>query len=877
MSYSSFLEDGSGKLGVRVSVPGLDVEFVSEPSMERTTADGRRRIYCLAPIGEGIVLEEKINIPDAMADVTSNRITLNADDAGVLDALFNSQPATETYLQGSVFQNGTQLEVMSEAGFAAGDVVHLGTEAILIASVSGGLLHVQSRGYWDTQAQAHYSNDAQVPGALRVVSSAPARIRGRRLRVYLYGEGDDPQGDGTQVWLGKVTSDATLSDDGTVWSFGADNILSVLRTKLGTEIEGGIAPRGAYYHWAAPLTFEVFEDVAGTPHRTSLTKFFGFYETQREFLEALAAAVQAATAVAGVTTVFGAVEDGASWTLTATIGAGVTTLNVLVQSPVDGESTVGLWLDADGNHVSGAELVAGDTVTMIWNASDVPGLRSIPRGIFGLPPVNFDAISPDYADETKQELYPDNRIYLSSPVASDWTAVQIKWPNGVTSGFTSHLPEDALRVEQLSIVENWIMPRAMRRDPGLVYTSQLLPEIKAGRTIAVGSLADFIAGLTHDAPTYANRLTLPAIWESDFSLTDLRVVIEAAAAGRAFLRRRIYTIFSPTDVDKLIAAESQLLNVYPCLDDDGTITFRRFEIPNASTTAIAAIDDEVWQAGALATLAPEDQGTYNVVKLKTGYSASDNKHTGREFIVRDVRAIADEQEQHALEISPQSTAQDGDTVITEDAAASIVSAYLGYFASPYKVVQNIAVTWQLFPLRCGDAVSISTTYLPAFDGLRPMTDVVGIIVSRRFALGQPFGTFDVIVSPQNVAGYAPVAFVDAGAFANVAGNTWDITITTDRYAPEGTTEDEFFITGDLVRLVQYDNESPTEYTGTVVTSSAGVIRVAFTGALASPGSSEWWLHFQSYSALTTAQRVYCVIAENSGRIGDAVRARTFAA
>lgn len=875
MSYQALLDDGSGGLGIRVSIPGLPVEFVSDPSMVRTTNDGRRRVYCLPPMGEGFVFEERINIPEATADVSANRITLYETDDEDLGQLFHSMATTETYLQETAYVAGTQLSVLSESGFAAGDIVHLGTEAILIASVSSQTLHVQSRGYWDTVAQAHYSNDANVGGGQRVVSSAPNRLRGRRLNIYAYGEGDDPQGDGTQVWRGRVTSEPSLVDNGTTWTFNVDNVLAVLRNKIGNEMEAGVAPRGAYYHWAAPLVILFNEN--GTANSSPI-KLIGFYETNDAFIAALQARVDSVTASLNSTyTVFA--EPGDTWNISISVGGATTTANVYIHSPVDGGYISSVrWKDTTGAPTSDT-LTAGQSYTIDWvNSAGEHYSTSggMPRGFFGLPPENFETLNPNYCDETQQTAYPDSRIYLGAPVSRDWTAVQIKWPTALVGFGEGHTVD----LYDVNDDNNSIKTRALRFTAGTAYGNGTLPEIKFGRTIAVGSLADFIAGLTRDAPTYANRLTLPAIWEDDFAdILDIRAVLDAAAGTRRFLRERVFTVFSPTDVDKIISQHCRALGCYPCMDDDGRISFRRFEVPNASTVGFTPLDDEVWN-DQLAELIPEEQGTYNTVSIKTGYSAIDDKHTGRTFEVRDYRAFADEQEQHSLEIAMQSTASAGDNVINADDAAAIAAPLLGYFSSPYSVVRGISVTWQLFPLRCGDVVSISSTYLPSFTGLRPMTEVVGIVVARRFALGEPFGTLDVIISPQNIAGYSPAAYVSTSAVSFVSGMTYDVTITTGRYAPDGYTEDEFFVTGDAVRLVQYDSESPTEYTGTVVSvnTTTHVARITFTGLLSSPGTSAWWLIFQSYSAISAAQRVYCVIAGNDGTIGsDASRARTYAA
>lgn len=883
MSFLALKEDGSGQQAVRVSIEGFSVEFVSDSAMVGTTADGRRRILCLPPMGEGIVFEERVNIPEATVDVTSNRITLTETEDDDISQLFNATAETETELRSTALENTTQLVVESEVGFAAGDVVHLGTEAMLVQATSAGLLHLSQRAYWDTVAQAHYSDDASVGGGFRIVSSSPLRVRGRRVRIFLYGEGDDPQGDGTQVWLGKATSNPQLDSAGTSWSFSADSIAAVLRTKLGAEIESALAPRGIYYHWASPLVISITE--IGGAGLVGVIKLCGFFETQAEFLAELQTRLDVLHDSSGADCTYTPtlLGDG-TWTISIVIGATTADLAIVVNSPADGIPTTALGIfsmvDVDGDPIT--SIATGDTVLLSFppavddSGAALSGARLVPRGFYGLPAHNVGTLNLTYSDSTQQTDFPEDRIYLAAPVSNDWTAVQIAWPGGAQTSDT---------ITSTSPASNWIAVRVARDRPGHVYTSSALPSIKTGRTIANGTLADFIQGVIANSPRFANRMSLPAIWQSDLAdILDIRAVLDDAAQGRAFLTHRRYTIFSSQDFDKYLSMHLRMLNCYPAIDSDGRLTFRRFEMPNASTAAVWDLSDEVW-TDTLATLAPEDQGVYNAVKIKTGYDALADKHTGREFRVIDARAYAEEQELHELEIAPQSIVGAGvvgtDTgfqEITNDEAATIADALLGYFATPYKVVQGISVPWTFFEVRCGDVVQISSEYLPGFDGLRPMTDVVGIVVSRRWQFGDHFGTLDIMVSSQNVAGYAPSAYVGLSAFSNVSGNTWDITITTGRYAPEGYSEDDFFAVGDLVRLTEYDSEAPTEYAGTVasVNASTHVIRVTFTGALTTPGNKRWWLAFQSFSALTTAQRVYCVIAGADGRIGGTDRARTFA-
>ncbi len=247
MTFERLKETGSGSIAVRIVIEGLAVEPVSDPAMEKTLSDGRRRVYCINLEEAGIVIEENVNIPEAVIDASGVTVKLFETDDEALAGVFQHRPSIERFVTSTVTEAATTISLLGTSGLAEGDVVHLGTEAMKITAAPGAASITVQRAYWDTIAQQHWSGTASVPQ--RALTNRPLRVRNRRVYLYLYGDGDDLQGDGGNggepVWRGTVTSEPGLDEAGNVWVLMLDSIAARLDAKLGGELESPMRPRGA--------------------------------------------------------------------------------------------------------------------------------------------------------------------------------------------------------------------------------------------------------------------------------------------------------------------------------------------------------------------------------------------------------------------------------------------------------------------------------------------------------------------------------------------------------------------------------------------------------------------------------------------------------
>lgn len=862
MTYARLLATGSGSLAVRLMIEGLPYEFVSDPAMEKTTSDGRIRVCCLEPMGKGIVIAERVNIPEAKLEAEGVSIRLYETQGEEVSKALAWQPDVERFVDATVSAAATSVTMASTTGIVVDDVVHLGTEAMLVTAVGATSLTV-TRAYWNTTAQKHWSNEGGIPQ--RKLTNRPRRVRGRRAKVYLYGGGDDLTGDGTQVWIGQVTSEPRCTDAGEIWLLQLASIAKRLDSKWGGELDTPRRPRGVYYHWAAPLQVQIAENGA-LPKNGYFT---GFYETQAAFVDALETWLATFKTDNSLANTYHAVATGdGRWTVQVVVDASVTEVWVRLFSEQDGLTSAAPadMLDSDtGLPIGGSTLATGQVLEPLWR-NQTSDTRLAPRGYFGDSPT----VPPDSSGDGA--AYPPRRIYLSGPVdSSAWTSMSIDWPDGYSFDYfitTANATDNYIELQEYG--------SGGIDDPPERYGALSEPTMRPSRFLAQGTLADLRDALVADAPTYCNRGTSPFLTSAD--IADWTEVVNARVG--ALTTDREWNATKPFDVADLFTAEFQLLGVYPVIDSDGKVGIAAISLPNESMTAATSIDDEIVSVG-WADLESGGQ-TLNRIVLKTIYSPKDDKWIGNPFEILDVDAYADDHVDRAITVEPRGRVRGGmflggalpDAFTVEQVAAAF-APLLGLFGAPYDIV-TANVSWKLFGTLLGDFVSFSAIHLPnATNGVRPMADVGGVVIGRKWELGQAHGTLTILLTYQNVGGYAPTAQV-SGAPSNVTGNQWDITVNATMYAPDAShNADAFFAAGDAIRVIEYDSESPTIKTGTIdsVNTSTHVIRVTLDASW-TPGASTWELCYDTHAAVQTTQEVFAFMADSTGLVeGD--NARTY--
>lgn len=833
----------------------------------------RDRIYCMNLSDAGLMIDESVNIPDAALEAQGSSIRLFETEDERLAQVLCWAPDIErrvTQTLGPLASDAT-VDMRTTDGIETGKIYHLGTEALQVASKSPTSLTV-ARGMLGTIRQKHWVNTGTVQE--RVLTNRPLRVRGRRAYLYLYGEGDDPTGDGTLVALYHVASEPACDDAGTTWRMQLASIAERLKGKVGGgfEEEGEIS--GAYYPGQAPLYIRIdstWDDGSGSVGGNLDIYFAGYGETQQDFCDALNAELALQIPASHAHTYQAVVTpDGQSWQLEVTLTETLVSLTIDIKSQQDGElrgeihaigsvGSVRGMLDATGERVSTAAI--GDRVYM-------PRGGPIPRGHFGLskdPPYAYPSrFDPTPNRPSWDVVYSDTRIYIR--VADDCDAVQINWPGGEAREYSilgRNDTEGFIRLDSNDTGAGYY-GTTTAKPIGATYAGSDVPEIKQIRSISApgSTIADLRDGLVANGAEYCNLTGQPFL--SDADLADWSAVVAEAARGRHWLLSRQYTIASAVDLEELLQAEMRLYGLFPVIESDGRIGVRSIDVATSGGDPVD-IDEEMVSVG----WSSMERGgqTVNRVVLKTGYDPNEDEWLGGEIIVENMDSYAQDHEDRSLEIEPRSRATGGDETIDPVDAADVIRRVTDLFGFPHDFI-TVRVPWTRFGLRLGDPVLFSAHHLPDYrTGKRPTTRVRGIVVARRWQIGEPYGQLRLLVHGLNVAGYAPTARITQVKWVSP---NWKLELDPSMYVQSGADIYGYWTVGDLVRVIKVDSESPADIIDATVTevSPGNHVSIQTFGTWV-PGSATWELGLCSYVGATDEQRRYAYIAGTDGLLdGD---------
>lgn len=832
----------------------------------------RDRIYCFNLADAGLVIDESVNIPDAVIEAQGSSIRLfETEDERLAQALCWA-PDVERRLTTTLDIGDSFATLRSADGVETGTMMHLGTEALYVADKIANVLTV-ARGQWGTIPQKHWANAGRI--GERAITNRPLRVRGRRCYLYLYGDGDDLTGDGTRVWTGHVASEPACDDAGTTWRIQLASIAERLKGKIGGEFESNSEIRGAYYSAQAPLYIHIWSrwEVGGSPReRYAEIYFCGFGETQQDFCDALNAeiALQLPTTPYPFAHVYQAVPtpDGQSWQLEVTLTETLKELQIKIESVQDGDllgeihavgtvgSVVGM-LNADGERVRTAS-VGGRVYTD-------PG-GPIPRGHFGMSkerPYGY----PSRYDPTPRRPYwpggfPDTRLYMR--VATDCDAVQIEWPHGETREYSIALRDDAIGYITLDSNDTGAgyYGTTTSYPIGATYIGSDMPTVRQIRSIAAAgsTIADLRDGLVANGAEYCNLTGQPFLSAAD--LADWSSVVAEASRGRAWLASRQYLLASSVDLEEMLQAEMRLYGLFPVTEADGRIGVRSIDIATSGGDPVD-IDEEMVSA----RWSSMERGgqTVNRVVLKTGYDPSEDEWLGGEIRVENMDSYAQDHEDRTLEIEPRSRATGGDETIDPVDASEVLARVTDLFGFPHDFV-TVEVPWTRFGLRLGDPVLFSAHHLPDYrTGQRPTVKARGIVVSRRWEIGEPSGTLRLLVHGLNVAGYAPTARIASATRPKPEQPLlWLLTLDPAMYTQPGDDIYGYWKSGDLVRIIKVDSESPGDIIDAVVDSAESASFTVITSGAWNPGSGTWELGLCPHGDATNEQRVHAYIAGADG-------------
>jgi hypothetical protein len=882
MTLQHLLDTGSGKLAFRLVIEGAGYQPVTHHSMEQLLPDGRIRFVGL---GDSITWGEVTD---------PGRATTQWDgfDAQILDTertlyatkLFSWAPSGRRFLRADMTASSTTMVLDSTAGIAEEMVLHVGSEAVLVTSVDSATDLTVIREYWDTIGQAQYTGDDLELSAQAVHLERARTLEGRRAYVYGYGDGDDPQGDGTLMMRGIVQTDGRLAEDGSHWRLKIGHIGALLKQDLGADLEAPTGARGIYYPASAPLliTFRDFDASVNV-----LKYFAGFYPSNQALCDDInawftASVLSTATDMARLDAV--ATTDG-KWAIDFETGPTNTNFCLTAASMVDGPLYRVVLRDT-GEIVSISSVRVELTPSTVYRLDVNPGQevvdgeRTVPRGIFtegiarGDDELYYDPtiFTDGLPDAT---TYPPRRIYLSGIIEPRDEAVHIEW--GDSDDETSHevtAVDTAARSVDLNL-------SGAAPDFGLtrrVYTGTAPIRVTFRRLYAHGDILAFVLGLTGRSPDLANLGAAPFLVSDDIGSWS-----ESSDPSLPLsVRSRLYVSQGHAiKLEDYLAEELKLRGLFLRSDANGRLDVAKLRSVSITQVPDHEIDEYALGTEGLPTWERTERGSLNTVEFSTGYNPVTDEHENAPITIRNVAAFSERKAPRTLEVKPYSIDTAGTVLavrlgsLPPREVVGLFSTVLGIFGGDYAVA-TMMVTLQHYDVLCGQIVRFSASHLPnTVTGERGGTftgQVIGRTVDARAGRIQ----LRVLVGLGVIRGYAPSCGVDTGN-SNGAGASWTLRLLyTDPDANSlwWHTSDvlsDHVKVGDRIRIQRWNDSSAGAVIGTVdvVRDSPNVeVDVTFDGAWAI-GGDQWVVDFAPAAEIqadTSGQDDYAFEAADDGFI-----------
>lgn len=896
-TFAEYLSTGTGLAEFRVRIEGCPLEFCTSHAMGGVLGgafaglEGVRRVGGL--LREGLSFSESCYMPGADYKATLGAVVIEDTDESVAwnlraaSSVFSKIPRTIGYLSSGAASGDTVLYVRDTSGFAVGSVYHCDTEAFRVDTVIDATTLEVTRGMWGTTAQGHFVATSTLIGERTLTCPIwDAVPTYRKRRAWIYGHGESEFGldtSGTLIARGVVAGAPSLSD-GTTWSFSIAPMTSLLDTDIGPR-EGQAAFRGIYYPGASPLRIhaaKLTDANAFSAVTSSVTvNLVGFYESQAAFCTALDTALNADSTISAWGVRFSARPVGDGWELYVTTGSPAIYIRMGGGSAADGIFDLDL-LSALGGLAVG--VVSADTEYLCtWTGTprrsyremgpQVEGLRGVPRG-------QYYAWREPASTPADVAAYPWFRLYLASVAGiSVGDIVRVGAPEGVFASWEAPVatvnadngwieidPDQMWHSD--AVPPSGTLPIVGDRGIWTLVTPESMPSLTLLRDYGTGiNFADFLAAVYTDAVNNANAGVVPFLLEGDFAaFADLEAAVLEAAAGQPWLLSRSYRFASAVRFSDVFKHECRLYGLFPATTSTGAITLRPLLARLDEDHVIASSD--LINDDSLGEIQIEPDGVVTGLTVRTGYDPVEDEHKGRVYEITMLHALSAQRTRMALEVAPKTRAA-GTEPSYEDLLGHVQSPASMWSKQRSRV--SIAVKATFHAALIGDVVYATIPQLP-YDGERGIDGggggivaTRGTITGRTWEFADPSVLLDIDFDSLDVAGYTPTGRITATAGA---ATTWTVTLDADEYGPGGAVADaSFFVAGMRVRVMEWDDDAPTERDGIVTSVSGNDVAIEFDASW-TPGASVWNLLFaeSTGASLTAAQLRYAWIARSGGRV-----------
>lgn len=931
MSWTNIKNTGNGRLEFRVKIEGLDYEFVTNSRMVQDKIDfGPGPGVTTAPAGrvkrrlglkrEGLSISEEVILPENRLDLNGNSFTIIDDHEYSATAAFFRRPTIQGNLVINISRTANNMAVTNGRGLAVGDYIWIGTEALRLTSVgsvptsTGNWLITAQRGRLGTTPQTHFVRTEQGELLRPAFQNCPFGIEARRVVLYAYGEGDDLQGNGTAVWRGIVTQEAS-TQDGVVWRFEAGPITELLKAELGNSFED-VKFRGIYFskrEWQ--IEFQRLDGPrfigsaggwgwsgvsASNPSGSIIAcTGSGFYETKwdlasdlnRQLVTASRNRWSDSSTQMGCTVIDGELVFTYTTTtspkaVTALARDGIrrmTTFTSDTDQPLMPWQTIGQQWEIRG----GGDPSAGEfTYTFVDGARigwQVLANKTIAiRTVEPLP----DIVAPYYSGVRPISGFRNpQRMHLAiDQLANGVTDVKV-YKTNVQEGETG--TGGANREDDIEISRR--MGESSAPNPVTVdLTNRTITTNMFGNFIATsedyymilgnrlnrsaGHVVKFVEALVSQSADLCTQGFCPLLTTEDFDLRDMATVISGVQMNN-FINRRIYSFYKKgRKLEEILQNEYKLIGCYPALTQEGKMTIRPFRQVTPSERLDHYInEDDTLTDESFMSLEPNVYGIWNSISLATKYDAVADEHLGDTFVANNFDSIArNNGKKKTIECTPFSY-EDTQLILVAEHIGSFLAREVGLLSEKYYVT-NVEVPMTFFSSAIGDSVQIINRQIPNpyVGSIRRRGNALlsGIIVGRTFDLDRGFGTLKIFLSNEQIFGEISVVGVAAytpGVIAptgSVSGSTVVVTLTPEEKQRAFGSDliDDHLPPGTRVRFETFDSFSDSSSgVGTVgtITSSGDTyyVSVSFAGGGDIPAAlfsagTEWQMTFPPYTAMT---------------------------
>jgi hypothetical protein len=875
MTYSDITATGRGSLSFRLVIEGLHLEAVTKSTMEKA-ASGSNRARKQGLSVRGVKISQRADLPRATVESESADFSfIDYDEAWT--AAFAADPLHTTWLNADAIGSFSSLSVDSTTGWPDEGFLWLNSEVIRYESKTSTSFGTLTRGRYNTISQDHYTW-----GGARLtypeITSSHTILQGRRVRLFAYGQGDDPQGDGQQIWLGIVSGEPRMN--GPSWSLSVDPITALLEQDVGADLGPPARARGVYIPepYEAKFAIDRLTGLTSTPAPipyhgaptvlggTEYVSVSGFFESQQDFVDAVNAQIETLTSTWSSS--IACVSDGNDGyhfeAYIPNVSVSGETVNIRdIQDTSPTEPAFQAY-PFNGDEIP-VNRTSGDE-TLYWRPQSAArarryqpmvGAGTEPRGLIG--------------------VGGRGRIYISIDIAAT--------PNITAASLSIGDREyERVIVTSIDVTQGWIeifLPgRGRTTNPWIEYSAVDSLTIIVGRVIGETDIEATLVGaytlmlnLQDDVPSQVNLGCLPMFQSGDWTASEWLAAYNDATQ---YSKDRYHWAIEPIKLGELVSPDLQLAGLYLALDSNGRMIVRRLRLASPTELVIKTINKTVlltddgfpqYTLGAI--------GAYNQVDIQDGYNPAKDEYTSVPVRVRDVSAFGRNPKLRSLQISPKSTPRYDIEIPYED-AVRIAQGVLGIYGQPYAYV-TCDVPLQFINVVLGETVSLNTKQLPSRDGTRGVDNTLGIVVAREIDLYSGRITLTILTSAVRTSGYAWGGRIEVGSENNISGDQWEFNLEPGLYYASGAEAKDYVNKFDAIVIYRWDSTSSTTITGTVEGASGNTVIVNLDSTW-TPGSDEWAIAFEDNggaNTLTANQKRFAYIASSDSRVFGSDPARVF--